>query len=336
MSLLKPGGFVTSVDDVTGGQLLNFCNQEFGKIWNGGFEIGAGWCLNGGCGGCGGCGSGGCGGCGNTAVELVYWGIFPSTARIRHLDDMNSTIDFGDLNYNGADANIPFTSATCQQIDYGYNFHSVEANLVGNSWNGGPFGCGMCSGGGGSPWGFGYTAGFRYINFSENFLFSSDPTGFAINGDPQELNYLIQTNNNLFGFQLGAGLSYTVTNRLTAYCISKFGVYDNHVTALQRVYGSAGNATIINGPRTGEEFVVRTAGRETLGLAGQFDLGGRWAVTNNWSVNFGYRVLGLAGVATTDVNIAVNQFQDVDGIAAVQRTGSAMLHGAFAGATYCW
>jgi len=334
MSHLKPGGFVTSVDSATFGQRINFCNREFGNLWNGGFEVGTGWCFGGGCGGCGGCGC-----CNTNAIELVYWGIFPSTPSVHARDNINSTIDFGDLTYNGASANNAFQNAEFQRVQDSFSFNSVEANLVGNSWNGGPFGCGMCGGcnsRGGSPWGFGYIAGFRYLNFSERFLFSSDPTGFAINGDPAELNYLVQVNNNLFGFQLGGGLSYCVTNRLTAYAIGKAGIYDNHVTALQRVYGTLGNAIINNGPNAGQDFVVRTAGRETLGISGQFDLGGRWAITNSWSANFGYRVLGLAGVATSDVNVQRSQFHDVDGIATVQRTGSFLLHGLFAGATYCW
>jgi hypothetical protein len=328
MSALKPGGFVTSVDEFDGYQRLNFCNQEFGKLWAGGFEIGAGWCLGGGC---------GC--CNNTAIEMVYWGVFPSTQTIRARENVTSTIDFGDLDYDGLNANFFFTDSRTQQVAWGYNFNSVEVNLVGNSWCGGPFGCGMCGGccgNGGSPWGFGYIAGFRYINFSDQFLFSSDPSGNYINGDPEELNYAVACTNNLYGFQLGAGLSYCVTDRFTAYCISKYGVYGNSVTALQKVYGGFGTATILNGPNTNEDFDVRTAPRATLGLAGQFDLGGRWSVTDNWSVNFGYRVLGLAGVATTDVNIRNNNFHDVDGIAAVQRNGSFLLHGAFAGATFCW
>jgi opacity protein-like surface antigen len=324
MNHLKPGGFVTSVDSGTGDQRINFCNREFGNLWAGGLEVGTGWCFGCGC---------------NTALELVYWGIFPATPNVRATDNINSTIDFGDLTYNGASANVPFQNAEFQRVQNSFSFNSVEANLVGNSMAGGPFGCGMCGfcmGRSGSPWGFGYLAGLRYLNFSERFLFSSDPTGFGINGAPQELNYLMQVNNNLFGFQLGTGLSYCVTNRLTAYTIGKFGLYDNHVTGLQRVYGSLGNAVINTGPFAGQGFSVRSTGRESFATAGQFDLGGRWAINNNWSANFGYRVLGITGVATSDVNVHHDQFHDVDGIAVVQRTGSFIIHGAFAGATYCW
>jgi len=333
MTQVRPGSFVPTVDSATGDMRINFCSQNFGNIWVGGFEIGAGWCLGGGC---------GCGGCGSTccckALELVYWGLFPATKTVRAVDNTNSTIDFGDLDYNGASANVPFTNSELQQVRYSYNFNSVEANLVGNSLCGGPFGCGMCGfccGRSGSPWGFGYLAGFRYINFSERFLFSGDPTGFAINGDPQELNYVNALNNNLFGFQLGSGLSYCLGSRLTAYGIGRMGIYDNHVTQLQQVYGTAGNAVINNGPFVGQEFLVRSS-RDALAVSGQLDLGGRWAISNNWSANFGYRVLGLAGVATVDTNIVKNQFHNVDGIATMNRNGSFLIHGAFFGATYCF
>ena len=141
--------------------------------------------------------------------------------------------------------------------------------------------------------------------------------------------------NDLFGFQLGGGLSYCVTDRLTAYSIAKFGVFDNHVTQTQQVFNTAGNATINNGPFNGQEFNVHSSDN-VLSCAGQFDVGGRYAITNNWSVNFGYRVVGLSGVAISEVNAIHNQFQNVDGIRSQQTTGSFILHGGFAGVTYCF
>jgi len=324
MNRLRPGGFATSTFNATGNQAINFCNQEFGGQWVGGFEVGTGWCFGCNC---------------NSALELVYWGLFPATGTAGATGGVNSLINFSDLNYNGANANVPFTNAQIQQAQSAYNFNSVEANLVGNSLCGGPFGCGMCglcSGRAGSPWGFGYVAGFRYMNFTDRFLFSSNANSTDLVNDPNALNYLGQFNNNLYGFQLGSGLSYCVTNRLTAYVIGKAGVYDNVVSGLQRVYGTAGNAVINNGPYTGQDFVVRTANRSTFAMSGQIDLGGRWAITNNWSANFGYRVLALAGVATADDNFQQTQFHDVDGVAFLNRSGSFLIHGAYAGATYCF
>jgi opacity protein-like surface antigen len=272
-------------------------------------------------------------------LELVYWGVFPSDHTAQAFGNATSTIDFSDLIYNGASANVPFTNSALQQVTYGYNFNSVEANLVGNSWNGGPFGCsgrcGSCMGNGGSPWGWGYVAGFRYINFSEQFLFSADPNDTVLDGDPVELNYAVALNNNLFGFQLGVGLSYCVTSRLQAYAIGKIGVYNDRVTQFQKVYGTAGTALVNTGPFTGHPFEIRSE-RDSIASAGQFDLGGRWTITNNWSANFGYRFLTLAGVATADVNVRHGQFHDVDGLGVMSRNGSFLLHGAYAGVNYCW
>jgi len=319
----KMGGFVTAVDSLSGSPRVIFCNSEFGNMWSGGFEVGTGWCFGCNC---------------NTALELVYWGIFPSTFSSQATGNINSTIDFGDLTYGGQPANNFYQNAGFQRVAYSFNFNSFEANIVGNSMCGGPFGCNMCGccmGRSGSPWGFGYTAGFRYINLSESWLYSTNPTGFGLVGNPQELNYAVGLNNNLFGFQVGTGLSYCLTNRLTAYVIGKVGIYDNHVTQLQQVYGTLGNAVIANGPNVGQDFLVRSS-REELAMAAQFDLGGRWNINNNWSMNFGYRVLGLSGVDIAEDNVQHNQFHNVDGIAFIQRQGSFILHGMFLGATYCW
>jgi len=323
MTHVKQGGFVPGVDSATGNAALFFCQPEFGGIWHGGFEVGTGWCFGCDC---------------RQALEFVYWGLYPATGVATARGSLNSTIDFSDLDYNGGSASASFQNALVQQVQYGFNFNSVELNLVGNGCCGGPFGCGMCgccSGRGGSPWGAGWVAGFRYINFNENWLFRSDTTDSNFNGDPTELNYRMNLTNDLFGFQLGGGLSYCVTDRLTAYSLAKFGVFDNHVTQTQQVSGTGGNATINNGPFAGQEFNVHSSDN-VLACAGQLDVGGRYAINSNWSFNFGYRVVGLAGVAISEVNAIHNQFQNVAGIASQQTTGSFILHGGFLGATYCW
>lgn len=315
------GGFATSLD-ATGSPQVSFGSSEFGNLWHGGFEIGTGWCF---------------GGSGNSGIEAVYWGLYPATGRSAARGNLNSTIDFGDLDYNGGNANNAATGAQIQEVRYGFDFNSVEFNLLGNGCCGGPFGCGMCGccSGRGSPWGYGWVAGFRYINFSENWLFSSDSADGNINGSPTELNYDVQLNNNLFGFQLGSGLSYCLTNSLTAYAIGKMGIYNNHITQTQRVSGSAGSAVINNGPFTGDAFFVNGQD-DDLAFSAQLDVGGRWAINDQWSFNFGYRALGLAGVALAETNVAGSGFQNLLGIADTQTDGCFILHGGYLGATYCW
>jgi hypothetical protein len=319
----KRGGFVTSLDAGSGNPEVFFCAPEFGRLWHGGFEIGTGWCFGCDC---------------NSAIEAVYWGLFPADGRSAARGNLNSTIDFGDLNHTSGNANVNFTGAQIQEVRYGFDLNNVEINLLGNGCCGGPFGCGMCGccmGRAGSPWGFGWLAGFRYINFSEDWSFNSDTTDDQINGDPTELSYNVQLNNNLFGFQLGTGLSYCVTERFTAYVIGKMGIYNNYVTQTQRVFGPGGSAIINNGPFTGDAFLV-DAEDDDVAFTGQIDLGGRWAVNDQWSVNFGYRALGLAGVAISETNIQRSGFQNLLGIADTQTDGSFIVHGGYVGATYCW
>jgi hypothetical protein len=134
---------------------------------------------------------------------------------------------------------------------------------------------------------------------------------------------------------LGAGLSYCVTNRLSAYATAMFGVYDNYVTQSQRIYGTAGTAVVNNGPNSGLDFDV-TGSDHDLAFVGQFDVGGRWAISESWSVNFGYRLVGLTGVAIAETNAQLGNLQNLLGIADTQTTGSFVLHGAYGGVTYCW
>ena len=60
------------------------------------------------------------------------------------------------------------------------------------------------------------------------------------------------------------------------------------------------------------------------------------AISSHWSLDFGYRVLALSGVAIAEDNVAQSNFQNVDVIASIQTTGSLILHGGYAGFTYAW
>ena len=56
--------------------------------------------------------------------------------------NLNSLIDFSSLDYPlGTDAQLSFDDAEIHQVQYDFEFHSVELNLVGTGLNGGPFGC---------------------------------------------------------------------------------------------------------------------------------------------------------------------------------------------------
>jgi hypothetical protein len=218
----KRGGFVTSIDSGTFTPELFFCDPGYGDLWYGGFEVGGGWCLNG-------CGS--CGGCGTTALEFTFWSIFPDQHQTEAAGPLDSMIDFSDLDYNGAGLDTVFNGAAYHRLRFGYDIYSVEVQLVGNCSPGGPFGCSrMCTcsgtGCGRSRFGFGWLAGIRYIDYSEAFLFSADFDDQVIDGDANEAHYEVDLDNDLIGFQLGAGVNYCLTQNLSAYAIVNACIYN--------------------------------------------------------------------------------------------------------------
>ena len=317
----KNGGFVTSVDSASGDPELFFCSPEYGGIWHGGFEIGGGWCFGCDC---------------NQALEVVYWGLYPRFGDNVATGTLDSLIDFSTVDYDGGSADLFFDGSAAHRVRFDQDLHSFEVNLLGN--HGGPLGCGRCgccSPCGCSKWGHSWLAGFRYINFTEDFLFSADNADTVFDDSDSELNYEVDLDNNLYGFQLGVGLDYCVTEKFQAYAIAKFGVYLNDIQHRQSIYGPLGAATLNTGDFAGQDYVIDESDVD-LSFAGQMDLGGRYAINNNWSVDFGYRLLGLSGVAITEDNVAQGNFQNVLGISDTQTTGSLILHGGYAGLTYCW
>jgi hypothetical protein len=321
MTHLKNGGFVTSIDSTDFNPELLFCSPQYGNIWHGGFEIGGGWCLGCDC---------------NSAIEVVYWGLYSGFGDATATGSLNSMIDFDNLDYGGGNGNDFYQGAAAHRIRFDQDFHSVEVNLIGNY--GGPLGCGRCGccdPCGCSKWGFGWMAGFRYINFTEDWLFSTDNAETTFDDSAGELNYEVDLDNNLFGFQMGLGIDYCLTQKLQAYAISRFGVYGNCIDHYQRIYGPQGNATLNTGDFTGQDYIISDSDFD-LSLAGQFDLGGRYAINNNWTADFGWRVLALSGVAITEDNVAQGNFQNTLGISSTQTTGSYIIHGGYAGLTYCW
>jgi hypothetical protein len=117
--------------------------------------------------------------------------------------------------------------------------------------------------------------------------------------------------------------------------VARFGVYGNAIDHRQRVSGALGNATLNSGPQAGSDYAIEDSDFD-LALAGQLDLGGRYAIGRRWSVDFGYRLVGLSGVATAEDNVAQANFQTLGSNPTTDTSGSLILHGVYLGSTYSW
>lgn len=318
-------GFNTSIDTGTNQVVLSNCGCIAGGMV-GGFEVTVGRTF--------------C--CCQNALEVTYWGLFPgqnwrSAWGSEMVGDLDTTWNFTDLDYDNLDGTAGpvsdwYNGAQHQAVMSEYQINSVEVNLLGQTCGGGVFGGGCCRNPCGPCLNFGWSAGIRYFQFNERFMFGTDDWDTVWTGNGGELWYENEVTNDLLGFQLGGELDYRFAKRWSVFINGKAGVYGNHATNHQAVWGSAGYATINNGAYTGDDYNIYSDTWD-LAMLAQIDLGVKWQVTNHWAVTAGYRVVGVSGVALYADQVPTD-FSNLDVIRDINTNGSLLLYGGFVGAEF--
>jgi hypothetical protein len=324
-----------TLDATTLQNVMTTSNAE--QNWSGGFEVGAAWIMPNCC----------------NAISASYWGLFPSNQQayvnaanyaggIRPVLNNIDRLGYNDGMVSDDVFNWMTTASGTHYVTMGSNFNSVEINFLGNTqaWGLTPFGGGGCNGCnpcgacGPSCWQFGWLAGVRYFQFNEYMLFQSDENDTMIGdpGDTDELSYRINTNNNLWGFQLGGQGAWYLNNCFSIYGSGRFGVFNNHITSDQYIAGAGGDAFINAGNYNGTPYRFSNS-RNALAGVGQLDVGTRYQLGCHWSVYGGYRVVAVSGVATAPMQIPQNFGNPVNEICAGD---TVILHGAFLGAQFAW
>ena len=286
----------------------------------------------------------GCNGC--NALQLGYWGLFPSDQSAQKVGSGYPPAGIGPifghglnfLDYNDGTTNQNMqqwmtTDTGVHQVRRSFNYNSAEANFLGNSYAWGllPYSanCGC-----GPRLQYGWLAGFRYFQFSDTTTFYSDYDDTTIDGDANEFRYKLNTKNNLYGFQMGGQANWRLNNCWSIYGGGRAGVFNNHITHQQFISGQLDYATINAGAYAGQAYNIN-ASRNALAGIGQLDMGLRYNVNCRLSFNGGYRVVGIAGLATSDNQISDN-FADPRQAAYIRADSSVILHGGYFGGTFLW
>ena len=201
------------------------------------------------------------GGC--RRLEVSYWGLHHWNADATILADPEAEFANISLPFD-SDYTEDFDGAERADVHYASELHNVEVNLLfDRGWLVTPL------------------IGVRYMNLEEEFDFQSAET----NGDTS--NYLIGTRNNLVGFQLGARLERQTSSCFRWYGGAKAGVYGN--MAKQNTWlGDVNNSIVLRNFSNSEEDVA---------FIGELDLGLACQLSRCFSINAGYRVLWVEGVA---------------------------------------
>jgi hypothetical protein len=264
--------------------------------------------------------------CAMAGWEALYWGLYPTDGTAYAYDsdvtgDLNSILNFDQLNYNGGPAGAYVDDAQVHRLRATTEFQNVELNRL---W-GVARACGGCS-----PWQLRALAGFRYLRYVDGLQLAADTTDTMFTGETDELYYTIDAENNLYGLQLGGTAERNRGGPWTALFGAKAGVYANDASATSHIGGAAGTATVNNGPNNGRAWLVE-ANKCDVAFVGEIRAGVARRASCHWRVLADYRVVAVSGVA-----LPTNQiFHDLRGLQDVERlgtNGNVLLHGLFVGA----
>lgn len=171
--------------------------------------------------------------------------------------------------------------------------------------------------------------GFRWFQAEDELELA-----FNINGapdyQPDDLFDNFDVENNLYGYQFGSFLTYCLGSRLNLNFGGKVGIYGNDVEVRQRI-GSRFETAYVAGDVNNR--VDRTASDVVLASLGEVDLGLGYRVNNAWTIQGGYRLLGVTGVANA-VDSTPRGSDNTRLI--VDADNSYLIHGAYVGLGLNW
>ncbi len=242
-------------------------------------------------------------------IEGVYTGVlyWKSSADVTSSTDNLFSV-FSDF---GGPALFPGFSdtdqATYHSIEYSSGLQSVELNWrrdwMSSMWRA----YGSC------------LLGVRYVQLGENFR-------HVTQGDDGEMDYRVNTENDLVGFQLGGDMWVCVAPGVSVGGDLKAGVYSNSADQSTRVVADSLLDTL-----------RESASNYDVALVAESNLMVIYQVTPSLTLKAGYQFLFLDGVALATENFnSEPPFLGGPRDVFINDNGSALYHGALAGLEWIW
>ena len=225
---------------------------------------------------------------------------------------------------------IPVCNVGCSTCSSGCNSDSCGGySGCSNGYSGG---CETPSCGSGGPaFSMAALCGIRYFHIKDSFEMSTNDYtynggGWVDTAYGWDMFDDIQVENHLAGFQLGVNMNYCVACKWNLFADSTFGVYNNHMTKYQRVYGPTGYAEFIQEAR--EARVNST--KDDLSFLGEMRLGGSYDISCNWRAVLAYRAVAITGVGLASNQIG-SEMSNWAEASRINSDGSIIIHGVQAG-----
>ena len=197
-----------------------------------------------------------------------------------------------------------------------------------------------------------FLAGIRYTRITEDFLYHTEGGQFT-NGstgltDTGKMDYDLETENNLLGFQTGGDMWITIRQGVRIGGETKVGIYGNHhkVHTNIEVYGDTSELIPeFIGPAIGSEKELdEEFSGNRVAFIGEASLDVVFDLSPSWSLRAGYEVLFASSLALAGRNFNngnIYEVTPVDGCPPTRSpfsnsNGTALYHGAHLGAEYIW
>ena len=173
--------------------------------------------------------------------------------------------------------------------------------------------------------------GLRYIDFDESLRYRSESDSDS-GTIPRSVEFDSSVENQLYGLQVGCRSEFCIYNKFSGFLGLKFGTFFVDAEANRSITGefadgSAFNPSIQNGSTSvsGYDF---GGDEDDVSFLGEIDLGVAYQL-NNWSrLRFGYRRIGISGLAFASNNIP-DDLADVEQLDDVTDSQSLRLRGIY-------
>jgi hypothetical protein len=266
--------------------------------------------------------------CDQWGLEAVYWTLNPMTgfASMSHSHGVSTPLRVSEIEFDGVNGHDLFDGAEEHRLWRRDEFHNVELNLIRYA-SAFQFGC---------PWDIRWTGGARFFRFEESLRFGSLDQGYewGQGGGIHEAYLRDEIKNNLIGVQVGCDARYAAWENIEFFLAPKVGVYNNRIENRFEAYRGDGVDAVPTAASHMTEYSYPVVSHtDVFSVLTEVNVGLAWNVTQNWSAQVGYRLMVGTGIGLADHQIPT-YIVDVPEIAAINRNGNLLLHGAFAGITY--
>jgi hypothetical protein len=181
--------------------------------------------------------------------------------------------------------------------------------------------------------------GVRYFRADDDFMYASESVTWA-GGTPEvytpgwqydeetELYYDVQVENNLLGPQLGWTMNYCYGCKWNFFANSTFGVFNNHIEQVQRMWSGGGGRVYYD--QNGEDYEIESD-KNDISFLGELRLGGSYDITCNWRAVAAYRAVAITGMANSTDQIP-SDFTNYEYAQIIHSDNSLIVHGVQIGA----